>query len=163
MARPERLRIPHNPDPDGRFHHVGRAADGRQFIAFVTGAFQYDPAAHGQRWDGEKTWQAVVHTFSADGTHLATTTRLGGHDEDGRGVAGSKAWGQMGALFDELGLSHATLGDVWVAPFEVLQDGILYGLIYEVFEEDGERDEYVMLEPNDVMFHPPWDSGEFST
>ena len=23
--------------------------------------------------------------------------------------------------------------------------------------------EYVMLEPNGVMFHPPWDSGEFST
>jgi len=163
MGRPDRLRIPHDPDPEGRFHHVGRTPDGRQFLAFVTGAFEYDPVAATQRWDGEKKWLAVVHIFAPDGAHLGTETRLGGFDHEGRLLAGSKAWDELGDLLAEVGLAGCLPGDINVAPFELVRDGVLYGLIYESYGDDGEEHELVMLEPNDVMFHPPWDSGQFST
>lgn len=164
MGRPERLLIQHESDPDGRFHHVGRAADGRQFLAFVTGAFPYDATIRGQRFDGEKNWLAVVHTFGPDGEHLATHTRFGGSDaRDGRMAAGASAWDQLGGLLSEVGLEGATLCNISVGLFEILRDGVLYGLIYEAYEDDGDEQDHVMLEPNDVMFHPPWDSGQFST
>ena len=42
---------------------------------------------------------------------------------------------------------------------------MVHGLIYERerCDEDDDDHEWVMLEPNDIMFHPPWDSGEYST
>jgi hypothetical protein len=48
------------------------------------------------------------------------------------------------------GLVGATPGDVDVALCEVVRDDVPFGLIYEAYEGD----EHVMLEPNDVMFHP---------
>lgn len=54
------------------------------------------------------------------------------------------------------------LCDIWVQPFAVQIDGVAHGLIYEQ-SEDGKGSEWVMLEPQDIMFHPPWDSGEYST
>jgi hypothetical protein len=51
--------------------------------------------------------------------------------------------------------------------FSVEMDDVTHGLFYEQSEEDPEpgeeRGEWVMLEPRDIMFHPPWDSGEYST
>jgi hypothetical protein len=50
----------------------------------------------------------------------------------------------------------------------VERDGYFFGLVYECVDAEDPDDptatnEYVMLEPNDIMFHPPWDSGEYST
>ena len=53
--------------------------------------------------------------------------------------------------------------DIYVKPFSAEIDGVLYELVYESGVDEDEGDEYVMLWPNDVMFHPPWDSGEYST
>jgi hypothetical protein len=39
-------------------------------------------------------------------------------------------------------------------------DDVVYELVYE---NHGEGEEYAMLWPNDIMFHPPWDSGKYST
>jgi hypothetical protein len=51
--------------------------------------------------------------------------------------------------------------------FSVEIDGITHGLFYEQSEEELKQDEknseWVMLEPQDIMFHPPWDSSEYST
>ena len=53
-------------------------------------------------------------------------------------------------------------------PFGVEIDGYFFGLVYRCEDAD-DRDmpdavcEHVTLEPNDAMFHPPWDRGEFST
>jgi hypothetical protein len=65
-------------------------------------------------------------------------------------------------------LGKIELCDIRVKPFQAEIDGYLFGLVYEC--EDAEdpddpdaKEEHVMLQPNDVMFHPPWDSGEYST
>jgi hypothetical protein len=165
VARPDRIRIQLEPEPGSRFNCVGRASDGRQFMAFVTGAFDYDPVRGSQLLGiGPKRWMAVLHQFTSDGTHLATTTRLGGLDHrDGRLVAGDHASELIPELFHEAGIVDAQQCDISVGLFHVLQDGVLYGLVYEGAEDDeGEDGEHVMLEPNDIMFHPPWD-GEYSS
>ncbi len=59
-------------------------------------------------------------------------------------------------------------GDIAVKPFRFEQDGYRFGLIYErdSYDDPANPDagyECVMLWPNDIMFHPPWDSGEYST
>jgi hypothetical protein len=65
-------------------------------------------------------------------------------------------------------LGQVKLGDIRVSPFRVEIDKIVHGLIYECvdaedLEDPSATEGYVMLEPNDIMFHPPWDSGEYST
>ena len=58
--------------------------------------------------------------------------------------------------------------DIRVRPFGVEIDGYFFGLVYKCVGAEDPDDptathEYVMLEPNDIMFHPPWDRGEYST
>jgi hypothetical protein len=55
--------------------------------------------------------------------------------------------------------------DIFVKPFSVVIDGVTHGLVYRATqpEEGGPVFEGVFLEPRDVMFHPPWESGEWST
>jgi len=110
----------------------------------------------------------VIHRFDADGTHIGSDTRVGGFDIEGREVAGDKAIAQLRDMFGEMvSEGQPEFCDVWVRPFAVEIDGVTHGLFYEhyVEEQGGERyeDEYVMLEPRDIMFHPPWDSGSYST
>jgi formate hydrogenlyase regulatory protein HycA len=67
-------------------------------------------------------------------------------------------------MLKALGIEDIELRDVYVRPFRVEIDGILYELVYERHvSEDGREWEEMMLWPNDIMFHPPWDSGEYST
>lgn len=71
-------------------------------------------------------------------------------------------WDEFGDILENLWNMNPKPGDINVGLFSVKDDGVTYGLIYE--EDDGEEDcEYVMLEPNDIMFHQPWDSGEYPT
>jgi hypothetical protein len=65
-------------------------------------------------------------------------------------------------------LGEYEFGDIRVKPFQVELGKVVHGLIYECVDSEDPEDpgatyEYVMLEPNDIMFHPPWDSGEYST
>ena len=78
-------------------------------------------------------------------------------------LRGQAAWAELDALFLESGLAGAPPADISVSLFQVVQGGTRYAVLYEAYEESGETHEHVMLEPNDVMFHPPWESGEFST
>jgi hypothetical protein len=164
VGPPDKLRIPH----DGhRFEFVGHLADGRQFMAFVTGAF---PDGVKLDWDTDewrkvKQWTAVLHLFDAEGNHLSSKARLGGFDIEGRGVAGDKAWAELDTMLAGLGPGKPELGDIWVRQFAVQIDGVTHSLLYEEFqpEEDGPVFECVMLDPRDIMFHPPWDSGQYST
>jgi len=71
-------------------------------------------------------------------------------------------WDEFGDILENLWNMNPKPGDINVGLFSVKDDGVAYGLIYE--EDDVEEDcEYVMLEPNDIMFHQPWGSGEYST
>lgn len=165
MAAPDKLRIPLETEEYARFDCVGRLEDGRQFLAFVTGAFpgeeRYpDPTGSAVK---HKRWIAVFHTFDGDGNYLQTETRMGGMNADE--AAGENAELQLSTLLAELGLEQANLCDIYIRPFSVEVDGVRHELVYEhkIDEEDGSEEEWVMLWPNDIMFHPPWDSGEYSS
>jgi hypothetical protein len=65
-------------------------------------------------------------------------------------------------------LGECVPGDIAVLAFRHEQDGYVFALAYERNSYDDPENpeagyECVMLWPNDVMFHPPWDSGEYST
>jgi len=169
MPAPDKLRILYEDYDHGRFNYIGRLPDGTQFMAFVTGAYPTGLKYYlGDDWRAKKCWMAVIHRFDADGTHIGSDTRVGGFDIEGREVAGDKAIAQLRDMFGEMvSEGQPEFCDVWVRPFAVEIDGVTHGLFYEhyVEEQGGERyeDEYVMLEPRDIMFHPPWDSGSYST
>ncbi len=167
MAAPDRIRIPYEDFDGARFDCVGRYDDGNLFLAYVTGAFpgrdQYpDPSGD---WQQRKSWNAVIHKFDSDGNHIGSEARRGGYDIEGRNVVGAKAWQHLQAMLAELGLHNPELCDIHIKPFSVEIENVLYALEYEhgIDEDDGEEYECVMLWPNDIMFHPPWDSGEYST
>jgi hypothetical protein len=167
MAKPDKLRIAY--EEGSRFDCVGRLPDGAQFMAFVTGAFPTGQKYYlGDDWQCRKKWLAVLHRFDTDGNHTGTETRLGGYDVEGRDTSGEKAFGHLQDMLVELAAGgRPELCDIWVRMFSVEIDGVTHGLFYEQSEEEPEpgeeRGEWVMLEPWDIMFHPPWDSSEYST
>lgn len=160
---PDTLRIP----AEGPIEFVGRLEDGTQYMTFITGAvpdgclFNLD----NEDWRKVKSWIGVLHLFDAEGNHLRSEARLGGYDIEGWDKACDKAWAQVREMFAPFRSKNPRRCDILVKPFSVAQDGITHGLVYETFkaEEEGRVVEWVMLHPRDVMFHPPWDSGEWST
>ena len=162
---PDSLRIPQD---EGRFEHVGRFGGNMQFMAFVTGAFPEgnpypDP---GGDWASKKRWYAVLHRFDAAGDHLGTDAWSGGTTAEGAEQACERAWQKLAEMLSSLG--RCRLCDIQVKPFRFEQDGYLFGLVYERNSYDdpdnpGAGYESVLLWPNDIMFHPPWDSGQYST
>jgi len=167
MAAPDKLRIPYEDFEGARFDCVGCLADGKQFMAYVTGAFpghERFPDPSGD-WQQRKSWNAVVHRFDSNGNHIDSEAKRGGYDIEGRDVAGGKAWQHLDSMLGELGLQNPKLCDIYIKPFSVEIDDVVYALEYEheIDEDDGYEHECVMLWPNDIMFHPPWDSGEYST
>lgn len=168
MAPPDKLRIELD---EGRFKNIGKLSDGTQFMAYVTGAMPdgMKYPSHEQAYH-YKRWLAVIHRFDAEGNHIGSEVRLGGYDREGRDISGDKAWEQLEEMYADLTVNgEPEFCDIWVKPFSVTIDGVSHGLFYRQYEpdDDDEEDDYegewVMLEPNDVMFHPPWDSGDFST
>lgn len=80
--------------------------------------------------------------------------------------AADKAFGYLHAIYDELAANgEPEFGDIWVQQFAADIDGIRYELRYKRREDlnEDERYECVMFWPWDIMFHPPWDSGAYST
>ncbi len=169
MAKPDMLRIAYEDFDSGRFSAVGRLRDGTQFMAFVTGAYPIGLEYYsGDDWQTRKKWLAVIHRFDAEGNHIGSESRLGGFDIEGRDIASEKAYSSLEDMLAELcGGELPDFCDIWVRLFSVEMDGVAHGLFYELSEEEAEegedRGEWVMLEPRDIMFHPPWDSGEYST
>jgi formate hydrogenlyase regulatory protein HycA len=173
VAEPERLLIPFEDFEYARFNLIGRYAGNNQFMAFVTGAFPADwwsgdrpPEYLRNRWAEHKRWYAVLHRFGPDGTHLGTEVWNGGTTADGQGEAIERAGKKLNELLESLGPREPC--DIRVKPFGVDVDGYLFGLVYQLnnYEDPANPDgthECVMLEPNDIMFHPPWDSGDYST
>jgi hypothetical protein len=159
---PVRLRIPRD---EHRFTNVGRLADGTQFLADVTGAFPVNYRSWGGDLRAVKRWQAVAHYFDGEGRHLSADVRLGGVDADDKAV--DNAFRHLNAIHDELAAGgEPEFGDIWVQLFSVEIDGIRYELCYEQREPEDEEDgggEFVMFWPRDILFHPPWDSGGYST
>ena len=173
VAKPDRLLIPLEDVEYGRFNLIGRYVGDNQFMAFVTGAFPADwwsgnrpPEYLRNEWAKHKRWYAVLHRFGPDGTHLETEAWNGGTTADGQGQAIDRADKKLAEFLESLGPRPPS--DIWVKPFGVEVDGYYFGLEYQLnnYDDPANPDatyECVMLEPNDIMFHPPWDSGEYST
>jgi hypothetical protein len=164
LAAPQTLLIPFEDFEYGRFTHVGRFGDGNQFMAYVTFASPKFYHTEVETSDGQVIWQqhvncfAVLHRFDPAGKHLGTAVER--VTPDGSDEA------KLQAMIAALG--PVKLSDIRVCPFEVQIGKVLHGLIYECEDAEDLEDpdatlEYVMLYPNDIMFHPPWDSGEYST
>jgi formate hydrogenlyase regulatory protein HycA len=168
MAAPDTLLIQYEDFKGGRFTHIGRYGPGNQFMAYLTYA---DPKFYHTEEvtpDGQIIWRehtncfAVLHRFDSAGRHLGTDV------ERAEGTRGSEErdWAKLEEMI--AGLGAVQFCDIRVKPFRVEVGKVVHGLIYECVDaEDPDdptaTDEYVMLEPNDIMFHPPWDSGEYST
>jgi len=163
LGPPDRLRIP----AEGPIDFVGRLEDGTQYMIFVSGAvpdgmvFNLD----NEDWHRVKCWIGVLHLFDTQGYHLRSEARHGGYDNEGWDAACEKAGLEIQEVFALFRGKNPRRGDIQVKPFTVMMDGITHGLIYEIGqpEENGPTFEWVMLQPRGVMFHPPWDSGEWST
>ena len=167
MAPPDKIRVPYEDFDGARFNWIGRSADGNQFMAFVTGAFPgreryFDTTGD---WQQRKSWNAVIHKFDSDGRHVGSEAKRAGFDIEGRDIAGGKAWKHLTVMLVSAGLRNPKLCDIQIKPFSTEIEDVVYELeyVHEIDEYDGCEHEYVMLWPNDVMFHPPWDSGEYST
>lgn len=164
LGPPGIVRIPSDQD---RFESVGRLPDGRQIMGFVTGAFPDDARSNyeTEEWRRVKRWVAVLHVFDAAGNHLSSDAQLGGFDTEGKDVSCEKAYVQLDSMLLRHGGEKLEHRDIWVKQFSVTVDGVTHSLLYQQCqpEEGGPTFEWVMLEPRDIMFHPPWDSGEYST
>ena len=82
-------------------------------------------------------------------------------------MAGEKAFDRLQDMLTGLSGGQPELCDIWVRLFSVEMDNVMHGLFYEQSTEDlvegEEPTDWVMLEPQDIMFHPPWDSSEYSS
>ena len=173
MSYPILLRIPFEDHEYGRFSRIGHTANGRQFMAFVSGAMprdwwsgKYPPQFIQANWARFKRWYAVLHLFDSTGNHIQTEAWSGGTTYSGQQQAMECADRKLGEMLSSLG--PVQFADINVGTFVVEQDGYLFGLIHEVKSRDDPENpeatfESIMLEPNDIMFHPPWNSGEYST
>ena len=172
MSAPDKLLIRYAQDDD-RFGLMGQYGSGNQFLAFGTGAYPSDwwsgsrsPEYLRNHWAEHKRWYAVLHRFDSTGNHQGPEAHCGGTTAQGE----ADAWKQVSHDLENLvaSLGGHRLGDIEVKLFGIELDGYFFGLVYSCENPEGLDDpeathEYVMLEPNDIMFHPPWDSGEYST
>jgi hypothetical protein len=175
MAAPIAIRIPYEDFEYARFSLIGRTARGQQFMGFVTGAMPSDwwsgkhhPLYIEANWARFKRWYAVMHLFDLEGNHLTTDARSGGNSisTEVQGESCRRADEYLEQMFRTLGAVQFC--GINIKTFGVEIDGYFFGLVYEVksYDDPGNPDstyESLMLQPNDIMFHPPWDSGEYST
>jgi hypothetical protein len=112
-----------------------------------------------------KSWIGVLHLFNAQGNHLKTEARHGGYDLEGWDAACEKAWAEVHAIFIPYRAQWLKRCDIFVKPFSLVIAGITHGLVYRATRcaKNGPVCEGVFLEPRDIMFHPPCDSGEWSS
>jgi hypothetical protein len=164
MAHPETLRVVHENWKGDRFHYIGCDRTGNQFMAFVSGAFpESGPTTE---WEKTKRWYAILHRFDPEGNHLSTQVSNGGTTAEGEEHSCTCAWKKLGEMLH--GLDIDRLCDINIKPFVYEEEGYRFALVYEQRSYDdpgnpGAGYECVMLWPNDIMFHPPWDSGQYST
>ena len=160
---PETLRVP----AEGPIEYVGQLDDGTQYMSFITGAVPdgYRFNLDNEDWRKVKSWIGVLHLFDAQGNHQRSEARHGGYDFEGWDAACDKAWAEVHTMFTPYRAKWLKRFDIFVKPFSLVIDGITHGLVYRAtqFEDDGPIFEGVFLAPRDIMFHPPWDSGQWST
>lgn len=159
MTQPEQVLIPHD---DYRFESVGRFTDGRQFMAFVTGAYPGEHLPAPENWQDVKRWIAVIHIFDVNGEHLTTEARFIGLARE-EPLLRSKIDTSFADLLRDYQIDDTCFCDIWIKPFRTVIDDIRYEFVYEREEDEGEIYERMTLWPNDIVFYPPWNDGLYDT
>lgn len=166
MTQPEKVLIPHD---DYRFKSVGRFPDGRQFMAFVTGAYPGEHRHVPENWQDVKQWIAFIHIFDADGNHLTTDAQTS--ELEARLIPFAQEEPHLRAKIDTMRtdllrdykIDDNYFCDICIRPFRTVIDDIYYEFVY-VRREDGDKIyEQMALWPNDVVFYPPWNDGRYDT
>jgi hypothetical protein len=155
-------------DAPSLFEYNGHLPDGTQLLAYLcpdpTGNQPADASGKlGFRWVG------VVHEFDADGHHRLIRTRGISGRYAGVLEAAAPAREMLREMVAPYLMAGWRPGDIWVRPFLVVVDGWAHGFVFRAFgggleggdEED--PDEGVYFKPFDFPFHPPYDSGSYST
>jgi hypothetical protein len=131
--------IPIRHEPDYRTSTIGRWTGG-QFFASLTGT------------SGDR-FCAVLHEFDDGGSHLRSRIRF--TDDAADAVAAAEA-----QLAEWLGtLDGATYEDIAIAPFSVVHEDVLFGLVREShrdYPEGREQDDWAELYPDRLGFSHPW-------
>jgi hypothetical protein len=160
LGPPEILRIP----AEGPPINVGRLDDDTQYLKFGFNEMTpHDTTKLPKEYLRQEI--GVLHLFDSEGTHLCSEARLGHFnfdwDED------DWAWAELREMFGALWSKNRQKCDIFVKPFSVILNGVTHGLIYQAIQPEPDVNcpvfESVMLDPAHVMFHPPWDSGQWST
>jgi hypothetical protein len=152
--------IPSEPDPEDRFYCVGKDGSGNQFMGFVTGAYPGNKYPHKDAaWEQMQRWYSVLHYFDAQGNHVRTLTFCAGTSADNQREVAAQAMGQLDEWLSEM--KRPSKRPIRVLPFSHEDGAYVFGLFIEN-SEDGSGGRWAMLQPNDVMFHEPWD-GNYST
>ena len=141
--RPEKIHL----IPD-RFHiqNVGKLSDGRVFL--VDG--QLDPN------NGVTKDFVCTFVFDQDGNLVNHSIEL----------IGERGKYPEGSVRDAMSRHLAALGprtnsDIWVKPFNVESNGIVFGLIPRQVPGDQWRVEF--MPGNTLSFYPPWSEGGYDT
>jgi hypothetical protein len=130
--------------------HVGRTADGRQFILTTP----FEPAIMGRK--GSE--YAALYLFDAKGKLLEAKIEDFGPRET---LDNQKRRQTYDRLLHELG--DITLDRIEVAPFAVERFGTTFGLVVREPEEEDDPWAVEMQPGNYMAFFEPWDSGDYDT
>ena len=136
-------------------HFIGKAKDGRQFMALIGATL---PTPRPADWQNYKKWYAILHTFQAGGKHLETKAVYTGRTADGEDEVIEKARMKRNEMLS--GLGHISFEDIKVELFSIEIDGFTFGLVNGSEPEEGIVK--INLLPNDLAFFEPWD-GNYET
>lgn len=159
MPVPELIPIAH--EPGYRTATIGKFDDG-QFFASVTWARR---DGYNLSWGSPNDHHlifAVLHTFDTEGHHLDSNIWHGGTRTDQirlRDSGGDDPVTSSQAQLDRLldALPGRAYTDIAIRPFQVVFDGVLFGLIVEQHDEEEREDNWAELYPDGLGFHEPWD------
>ncbi|NNN33271.1 hypothetical protein HLK59_23505 [Streptomyces sp. S3(2020)] len=148
--------IPIAYEPHGRTEAIGRYAEG-QFLGSVSYAFpkgfQLDSG-----WEEHKRLYAALHTFDAEGNHRDSRIWCAGTwaEQQRDGAVLGRARAHLATLLRSL--PRRTYTDIAVRPFQLVVDGVLFGLV----TGEDEDELWAELYPDNLGFGPPWD-GSYDT
>ena len=142
-AAPEKIRL--IPD-EWHILNVGRLSDGRLF--WVDGQLDF---AEGQTEDFVCTF-----VFDQDGALIENSIEL-------IGTRGEYPNGSVGLAIERhvVALGEHTKADIWIRPFQVERDGVVFGLVPRRLPDGEWRGEFIP--GNTLSFYAPWEQGEYDT
>jgi hypothetical protein len=146
---PDIIAINHD---DYHAQHIGRTADGRQFLLTTP----FEPALDGHEDSGSEF--VALYLFDAEGKLLEARI-------DDFGPRAKLDDRKRRQVYEEWlkGLGDVTFDRIEIAPFAVNRFGITFGLVLREPEEEDDPWAVEMQPGNYMAFFEPWDSGDYDT